>query len=424
MVAEHVADKIAREQMVPMKSPIGHSLEASTRELAERLRGLHSWSSPGIGFCASLLRISRSESLLATPFANWTVPELAHDEAPGLAAMGYRLSAGHVADADFLAKWNEGFSRVKERDPLPRDRQTFLHRPVELLGIVQGALAMSNSADWIKRALEKRPSLTNADSFQSTVGAWVARCLGMELSMGYNAAEHASLDALGLLVTLVRENVLPLPRHFQPTTLPELQDVFLARLLEGATASLDECRAAAVLTGLRLSRTDRLSAELQAAGTMDRSLRDVLLLLEHISRRFEGFARQINKRYAKRTGFPFTDEYDVQDAYHAILRLHFEDVRPEEHTPSVAGKSGRLDFLLPQYRVAVETKMTRKGLGRAELLRELGEDCIRFKKHPDVSYIFCFVYDPQKVCDNPAAVETDLSTDVNHPKVRVVVSSR
>lgn len=338
--------------------------------------------------------------------------------------MGYRLAGAPAANVDLLAKWNEGFTRLKDRDPLPRDRQTFLHRPVELLGIVQGALATGSPTDWIKTALLKRPSLSNADSFQSTVGAWVARCLGVDITLGYNAAEQASIDALGLLIVLVRENVLPFPLSFQPATLPQLQDVFLSRLLEAPVGILDECRAGAVLAGLRVSRVDRLSAELQAAGTIDRSLRDVLLLLEHVSRRFEHFARQINKRHAQRPGFSFSDEYDVQDAFHAILRLHFEDVRPEEHTPSVAGKSGRLDFLLPQYRVAVETKMTRKGLGRGELLSELGEDCIRFKKHPDVSFLFCFVYDPQKICDNPAAVEADLSSDINHPKVRVVVSSR
>lgn len=408
-----------------MMSPITHSLAASTRELAESLRGLCSWASPGVGFCASVLRLSGSESLLTTTLVSWTAPELAYDEAPGLATIGYCLSStGSEANADLLAKWNEGFSRVEARDPLPRDRQTFLHRPVELLGIIQGAVTAANSTDWIKAALQKRPTLTNADSFQSTVAAWSARCLGLNLDIGYNDAEHASLEALGLLIILVRENVLLLPRHFQPATLPELQDHFLSRLLEGVPANLDECRAAAMLSGLRVSRVDRLSAELQAAGTMDRSLRDVLLLLEQISRRFEQFSRQINKRHAQRAGFPFTDEYDVQDAFHAILRLHFEDVRPEEHTPSVAGKSGRLDFLLPRYRVAVETKMTRKGLGRAELLRELGEDCIRFKKHPDVSHLFCFVYDPQRMCDNPAAVEADLSSEVNYPKVRVVVSSR
>ncbi|MFT3784079.1 MAG: hypothetical protein QM790_18895 [Nibricoccus sp.] len=408
-----------------MKSPISHSLEIFSRELAARLQDLSSWSSPGAGFSALVLKLSGSESLLTTKPVDWTVPELIHDEAPGLATIGYRLAGGPVASSSaLLAKWSEGFGRVKERDPLPRDRQTFLHRPVELLGIMQGTRVTSSSIDWIKTALQKRPPLANADSFYSTISSWAGGLCGLDLGLGYDAATECSLEALGLLIVLVRENELSLPRKFQSATLADLQDVFLTRLLETELGTLDECRTAALLAGLRVSRIDRLNAELQVAGTIDRALRDVLLLLEHVSRRFEKFARQLNKRHAKRVGFSFTDEYDVQDAFHAILRLHFEDVRPEECTPTVAGKSGRLDFLLPRHRIAIETKMTRKGLGRAELMRELGEDCIRFKKHPDVSHLFCFVYDPEKICDNPAAVEADISSEVNHPKVYVVVSSR
>ena len=137
------------------------------------------------------------------------------------------------------------------------------------------------------------------------------------------------------------------------------------RLIELSAVPADEPRFAAVMTALNVSRSDRLSAELQAAGQVNPSQRDALTLLEKIGRNFEAFARQINKRHAKRVGFSFADEYDVQDAFHAILRLHFEDVREEEYGPSVAGKHGRMDFLLQQYRIGVETKMTRKGLGRA-----------------------------------------------------------
>ena len=64
------------------------------------------------------------------------------------------------------------------------------------------------------------------------------------------------------------------------------------------------------------------------------------------------------------------DEYDVQDLMHAILRLHFDDVRPEEWTPSYAGKSSRIDFLLPGERTIIEVKMTRHGLGQKEVADE------------------------------------------------------
>ena len=42
-----------------------------------------------------------------------------------------------------------------------------------------------------------------------------------------------------------------------------------------------------------------------------------------------------------------TDEYDVQDLFHAILLLHFDDVRAEEVTPSgrVSGRKDRREAL-------------------------------------------------------------------------------
>jgi REase_DpnII-MboI len=50
------------------------------------------------------------------------------------------------------------------------------------------------------------------------------------------------------------------------------------------------------------------------------------------------------------------DEYDVQDSLHALLKLHFDDVRREEWTPSYAGSQSRMDFLLKREKIVVETK--------------------------------------------------------------------
>ncbi len=61
------------------------------------------------------------------------------------------------------------------------------------------------------------------------------------------------------------------------------------------------------------------------------------------------------------------DEYDVQDLLHALLLLYFDDVRTEEWTPSYAGKSSRMDFLLKNERVVIEVKKTRLGLADKEL---------------------------------------------------------
>lgn len=64
----------------------------------------------------------------------------------------------------------------------------------------------------------------------------------------------------------------------------------------------------------------------------------------------------------RRKGLPtigFESEYDVQDLLHALLRPWVKDIRPEEFTPSYAGKSTRMDFLLPDHGTVVELKFVR-----------------------------------------------------------------
>ena len=75
--------------------------------------------------------------------------------------------------------------------------------------------------------------------------------------------------------------------------------------------------------------------------------------------RFHAVATGLRRRYDNRPTLDVADEYDVQDLVHALLRLFFDDVRPEEHTPSYAGKSTRMDFLLKNEGVVVDTHVGR-----------------------------------------------------------------
>jgi hypothetical protein len=69
--------------------------------------------------------------------------------------------------------------------------------------------------------------------------------------------------------------------------------------------------------------------------------------IELLCSRFHEVAKQLRIRYDGRYTLKVDDEYDVQDLMHALLRIFFDDVRPEEWTPSYAGKGARMDFSLP-----------------------------------------------------------------------------
>lgn len=146
--------------------------------------------------------------------------------------------------------------------------------------------------------------------------------------------------------------------------------------------------------------------------------------LVRLCRRFPIFARQLQKRHGGRAPFAIADEYDVQDLMHGLLRVEFDDVRPEVWTPNYAGKSSRMDFLIKREQMILEVKMTRDGLGAKELGDQLIIDIQRYKEYPDCGKLICFVFDPEHRVMNPAELEDDLSKVHSNLDVKVVIAPR
>lgn len=146
--------------------------------------------------------------------------------------------------------------------------------------------------------------------------------------------------------------------------------------------------------------------------------------LERVCVRFHMVAQQLRVRHSDRQTLEIKDEYDVQDLLHALLKLNFDDVRPEEYTPSCSGGSARADFLLKDERIAIEVKKTRQGLGDNEIGKQLLEDIARYQEHPDFGQLVCFIYDPEGLIRNPAALVKGLENTPAKMPVRVIISPK
>lgn len=145
--------------------------------------------------------------------------------------------------------------------------------------------------------------------------------------------------------------------------------------------------------------------------------------LNRLFDKFHTVVRQLINRHAGRSTIEINDEYDVQDLLHSLLKIYFDDVRPEEYTPSYAGRNTRLDFLLKKERIVVEVKKTRESLKDREIGDELLQDIARYKNHPDCNTLFCFVYDPQGLIQNSSGLEDDLASESSE-KLQVFVIIR
>lgn len=150
---------------------------------------------------------------------------------------------------------------------------------------------------------------------------------------------------------------------------------------------------------------------------------DASVELSRVFERFHRVVKQLRDRHDSRPTLDVNDEYDVQDLLHALLKLHFDDIRAEEWTPSYAGKSARMDFLLKNEGIVIEVKKTRQGLTDKEVGDQLIVDVERYKAHPDCKNLICFIYDPEGRIGNPEGIINDLN-EQHKGFVKVVIEPR
>ena len=125
----------------------------------------------------------------------------------------------------------------------------------------------------------------------------------------------------------------------------------------------------------------------------------------------KGLPRAIHPLTHRRKGtqpLQFSSEYDVQDLLHALMRPWVGDIRPEEFTPSYAGTSTRMDFLLPKHGVVIELKFVRDRAHGTKIGDELIVDIEHYRRHPDCRELWCVVYDPNQFLRNAEGLSTDL----------------
>src|SRR5262249_14391210 len=97
----------------------------------------------------------------------------------------------------------------------------------------------------------------------------------------------------------------------------------------------------------------------------------------------------------------FSTEYDVQDLLHVLLRPWVADIRPEEFTPSYAGSSTRMDFLLFAHKTVIELKFVRDRNHAKKIGDELIVDIDHYRQHQDCSRLWCVIFDQDHFLTNP-----------------------
>ncbi len=396
-------------------------VSATSRVLEAALRQINrpaAWPDPASGFARCLFQAAGIQlpDAFCKPLRPCT-PQLFR-RAPDLAAFGYMLDE---TDTNTKDDWAQAFDRLMGREFFPSDRNSFIYSPLELIGIAMGAVRCSVVTDAqralllgaINQGLVERQFV----ELTSQVAAACAERLlnGREensvAARNYRAVDNLQTSELLFLTSLA----IFFPDRAVVDVITAEQEI-LARTLSRESPTQDIAEAAA----LYVSLSRAINRVVLGAGMNV----DPVTKIVALCRRFPLFVERLQNRQRGRPAYTVSDEYDVQDLLHAILKLHFDDVRPEEWTPSYAGNASRIDFLLPQERTIIEAKMTRANLGQKEVANELIIDAARYSKVPHVDCLVCLVYDPLRRCLNPSALEHDLANCGGRLRIAPVVCPR
>ena len=404
--------------MVPVS---GFLISATARVLEAALVQLSRpavWPDPASGFAYRLFQAAHSlpPDAFSKPLRP-ADPQLLR-RAPELAAFGYVVT---VTSCKTQADWALAFDRLMGRDVFPSDRNSFIHNPLELLGIAFGVAECSAATEiqraWLAGAIHRgfsdRQFVEPTEQVAAACAERLVSGITKEIAVAgaYRPVESLPTGDLVLLTSLA----LLVPDRAAVDVVVSEPEI-INRVLSSAAPARDAAEAAGLYVVLKRS-IDRFTL----GSALDANAVEKVIAL---CRRFQLFVERLKDRQRKRPSYSVADEYDVQDLLHAILKLHFEDVRPEEWTPSYAGNSSRIDFFLPRERTIVEAKMTRSNLGQKEVTNELIVDAARYTKMPHVDNLVCFVYDPLRRCTNPDALENDLAQSDGRLRVAAVVCPR
>ena len=408
-----------------MSEPLKQSIASQLKTLRESITPNLSWPSPETEFARALFSdfgvVAHFEFFTGTRDVASFASRM--QEAPILAGIGYTISDG---DARTQELWAKSVERLTTRETFPNDRASFFYRPIELLGIARGIAGCrtvsSAATTWFQTVLKTgEQKLGEADYWSFQISSYAASLHNIQ----WRSAHFHEFSIEDLALSLWFSKIAPAfaSRLGQSNGAQDSAVAFLKRCLLEGVPSRDVAREAAVYGALGctaetalLAHIDEVHSGINAGSACE--------IIQGICQRFHLMAQQLKSRRTGQEPLLLQDEYDVQYLMHGVLKLHFDDIRPEEWCPSYAGRSSRVDFLLKAEQIVIETKMTRKGLDDRKLGEELTLDKAKYQTNKDCRTLVCFVYDPEGHCKNPAALEQDLAESGPDFTVIVVVAPK
>lgn len=413
---------------------IKHSLAQTITQLTDFVETRLTLPDPNAGFAHYIRALSFEGKTPAYVAPEWPVHiTLRHPQE--LACFGYLIGVDDQYEPSLHSNWIGSCERILSRDAFPIDRQSFAFRPIEVLGIAHGLTKCSHGEDTclesFRSVLRDCQTKANSDTWSRLVYWTAAQTIGLaDYPLTIPTATEWNLDDAALTKWLSMQ--FTKSHAFSDEVICEAE----ARIIRDSSVgefTLDNVGQAALLWAtLTQCVVRRIDARLSQTAVVSADAQHAIDTVITICRRFPLFARQLQERRKDIKGetpkerlprptIEMTDEYDVQDSLHAVLRLFFDDIRPETWTPDYGGNQNRVDFLLPLEEIVIEAKHMGSRLTQRDVAEQLIIDERYYRQDPSCKHLVCLVYDPELRCKNPVALESDLSKQEDDFAIIVIV---
>lgn len=121
----------------------------------------------------------------------------------------------------------------------------------------------------------------------------------------------------------------------------------------------------------------------------------------HLCRRLPRVAQIFASRSRKgRAAFDVSDEYDVQDLLHGMLRGYLKHSVQEDPLPKTAGaKSSRADISVQELGVLIEIKFVHGPADQKRIFEEYSQDLVLYAKWPYLKTLIFLIYNSSDLRD-------------------------
>ncbi len=174
---------------------------------------------------------------------------------------------------------------------------------------------------------------------------------------------------------------------------------------------------------LPLSLGTDLTYELLFSGKQEATPEPDVRMVEQLCKRLPQAARILAVRSRKgKKAYEISDEYDVQDLLHALLRAYLKYSVQEDPLPKVAGaKSSRADISIEELGVLIEVKYVHGREDQKRLFEEYSQDLVLYAQWSHLRTLVYLIYNSADLRDGEAFEKLSSTQEIGGKRFDVKV---